>query len=538
MVMAISYSIPTAVSANQSTIPTNRLLKFRDQTNPNLLSSEPQYGGELIWGTSNPPSIINPILTHMSVSTSLVQLIFNGLVKKNPQGEIIPSLAESWDISDDHLTYTFYLRKNVRFHDGVELTAEDVKFTYELIVNDKVDSIYRSSLISVSHFDVLDKYTIRIVLKKDVQNFIHQLVRFIVPKHLLENEDVQNTKFNYQPIGSGPFKFQNWDKITNEIELVANKDYFEGRPYLDSILIKQYPNKNALWSALMRNEVDLVLFLSKKDYNILKDDPSYNVYRIPLEFNCAIIYNTQDAILNDFEVRKAIAHSIDRKKLISDVSIEGLESVGPLHPDALKGDHLLNLFEYNPHKAKVILMHRGWRDDNKDGILEKEGRDLEIKLLVYEQNEDFKKIVQVLHQRFADVGIKLSVLLYNDNLQLTDEFLQKHKPQAWIRFLSSRLSNKYVNLGYWYSQSSEFGRLWKYENKKFDEIYESGLIEKDVDERYKLYEEMHDIIYKDQPASFLFVPVSYHAVSEKFRNVDALFKHNMAVYTLSEWYLE
>src|SRR2546423_1280385 len=127
-------------------ILTSPLLAPAEETLPKTNVSRPSrphpYGGTLFWGTSNPPPIINPVLTQHSVSASIIPLIFDGLVRINSEEQIEPCLAKSWDISDDNLVYTFYLQKGVKFHDGVELTAEDVKFTYDRIEDPKVESAY------------------------------------------------------------------------------------------------------------------------------------------------------------------------------------------------------------------------------------------------------------------------------------------------------------------------------------------------------------------------------------------------------------
>ena len=219
---------------------------------------KPRYGGTLVWGVAYKPTIINPILTTQSVSASLQDLIFNQLIRLNAKGEIEPDLAQSWEISDDGLIYTFHLRKGVKFHDGVECTAEDVKFTFDKIIDPQINSPFRPPFQLVKEFKAIDKYTFEVVLNKPSTPFIYNLIRPIAPKHLLENRDLKNTAFNFQPIGTGPFKFKSWSK-DDQIILEYNPDYYEGRPYLDRIIVKTYSDSRQLWSALMRQEVDLVM---------------------------------------------------------------------------------------------------------------------------------------------------------------------------------------------------------------------------------------------------------------------------------------
>ncbi len=125
-----------------------------------VVTGAPHYGGTLVWGTINPPTIINPVLTSHSVSESILELLFDPLVRINGQGRVMPGLAQSWDISKDGLVYTFHLRRHVYFHDGVECTAEDVKFTYEAIREPSNKSTWRTSTELVKEWRVIDPYTI------------------------------------------------------------------------------------------------------------------------------------------------------------------------------------------------------------------------------------------------------------------------------------------------------------------------------------------------------------------------------------------
>jgi len=497
------------------------------------------YGGTLVWGTANRPTIINPILTNRSVSASLMELIFNKLVRLNHKGEIEPDLAESWEVSDDGLTYTFYLKKGVRFHDGVECNAEDVKFTYERIVDPKVNSAYRANYQLVEKWEVLDKYTLRIILKKPFAFFLYKLDREIAPKHLLENIDLDNTKFNYHPIGTGPFKFKEWHR-DDTIVLVANEDYFEGRPYLDRIVIKTYPDASQLWAALMRGEVDYMEFLEQKDYEIVKTDPTFKTYAIPVDYYFAIAYNLEDKILSDRRVRYAIAYVINRKELIQRVAGGyGKECLGPFYPESEFFYEGIEPFEYNPQRAKVLLSEADWQDIDNDGILEKNGEELGLKILVDERYDIFKKITMLIRQQLQEVGIKVTVILFNNKSQLTSEFLESKRPQMCLIYgFANRLVPYEAAMDWCSIFKIKAGRLWKYRNRDVDRFFESGQITKDKQKRKKMYKKIHQLIYTDQPACFLYFPVHFHAISSRFEGIDDFFCLNMPYYMIKEWYIK
>jgi len=472
--------------------------------------AQPNYGGTLVWGTTNEPTIINPVLTQHSVSAALMELIFDSLVRIDNRGNIIPGLAESWSVSDDRLEYTFHLRKNVFFHDGVECTAEDVKFTYESIRDPKNQSPWKTNTELVDRWNVIDAHTLKMTLRQPFTQILYKLVREIAPKHLLKGQELQSAATNYHPIGTGPFRFKSWDKTTNQIELQANPNYFEGRPYLDTIVVKTYPDNTSLWSGLMRGEVDFVKYLNWEDYQILEKDPSFKTYKIPWKMYCALVYNPQDPLLFDLEVRKAIAHGINTEKLMSVISGDGIRSTGPFHPKSEGFNPEVQPLEYNPIKARMMLMHRGWQDRDNDGIFEKGGRELELRILVDNRSDYYKRMAMMIRQQLSEIGIRVRLLLYDKEGDLTKNYLEEYKPQAWLRFFdgSGTQARSYEAAMNWYSLSGEFGKLWNYKNSEADKLFELARSAQNPVKQIQTYEQIHKIVYDDQPACFLFFPMS------------------------------
>jgi peptide/nickel transport system substrate-binding protein len=512
------------------------LRQAKAEVNPHLKNKP--YGGILIWGTKNRPTIINPILTTHSVSMSLQDLIFNKLVRLNAKGEIEPDLAEYWEISEDGLVYTFHLRKGVKFHDGVECTAEDIRFTYQAVCDPKTNSPYKSNFLLVDKWEVVDKYTFRIILKRPYIPLLYKMVMTIAPKHLLENVNLANTELNYYPIGTGSFKFKEWQK-DDTIILEANEEYFEGRPYLDRIIVKTYPDSSELWTALMRGEIDFMKFMEQKDYEIAKQDPAFNVYAIPIDYYFAVAYNLEDKILADKRVRYAIAYALNRKEMIKRVAGGyGVECIGPFYPESEFFYEGIEPFDYNPKKAKELLSEAGWEDIDKDGILEKDNSELEFKILIDKRSDIFKKIAMFIRQQLQEIGIKITVILYSDDSQLTPEFLESQKPQLHLIYgFADRLNPNEVTID-WYFNSKPRGRLWKYRNRDVDRLFELGQTTKDKQKRKKIYKKIHQLIYDDQPACFLFFPVHFHVVSARFAGVDDFFCLYMPDYTIKDWYIE
>src|SRR3990172_6553923 len=214
------------------------------------------YGDSLVIITYHAPTSINPLTSISGISALLADVVFDGLVRIGEDLEARPSLASSWQSSDNGLRWTFLLRRGVRFHDGVEFTARDVKFTLEEIVHSKSIGLYTGGLAGlIKSIQVKDRYTIEILLNRPSPSFIYNMEVGILPAHLLQGK-VPLEEFGLHPVGTGPFRFSQWDEY--EIVLDANRGFFLGRPYLDKIVVRIYPNQELAWARLMRGEGDLL----------------------------------------------------------------------------------------------------------------------------------------------------------------------------------------------------------------------------------------------------------------------------------------
>jgi len=202
-------------------------------------------------------SFLNPILSQDSASSEINSFVFNGLIKydRDLQG-FVGVLAESWKVEKgSEPVITFYLRKGILWHDGKEFTAEDVKFTYDKIMDEKTNTVRRSDYELVKKAEILDPYTFRVTYKQPFSPGLATWGMGIIPKHLLEKEDINTTKFNRRPVGTGPFRFIEW--VSDEkIVVEANPKYFEGRPNLDRIIYRIIPEPSLSEMELLTQGVD------------------------------------------------------------------------------------------------------------------------------------------------------------------------------------------------------------------------------------------------------------------------------------------
>lgn len=359
-------------------------------------------------------------------------------------------------------------------------------------------------------------------------------VREIIPKHILEGEDLRNCNFNFHPIGTGPFKFKEWGK-DNQIILEYNPDYYEGRPYLDRIIVKVYLDSLDLWTALMRGEVDYATFIEREDYEVVKLDPAFISFAIPCDYYYAILYNVADPLLADKKIRWAIAYGVDKKSLIERVAGGyGLECTGPFYPKSLGFNPEVLPFEYNPQKSLELLREAGWKDEDNDGILEKEGEELELRVLVDSRSEIYLRIIMAVRQQLQVIGIKTKVQLYDNEDMLTEEFLKRAKSQAHLKLLMAGWPD---DIDEWSSKSQRSGNARAYRNEEVDRLFESGEVIQDKEQSKMIYQKIHKLIYDDQPACFLYFPFVFHVVSVKFANTNEYFTLSMPTYTMKDWYM-
>ena len=273
-----------------------------------------EYGDILVIGDFGKPSPINPIITRSTISATLKDIIFEGLTKLDQSLNVEPNIAFSWNHSADGLKWTFHLRKNIKFHDGVELTAEDVKFTFDKILDPRNDSPYLNLLKNIKEVETKNRYQVEFELNYPIASLLFYLDVGILPKHHFNGKDITKDEFNYHPIGTGPFKLANWTE--NEIVLEAHKQYFLGRPYLEKITVRTYPSQSIVWAQLMKKELDLIFLTAPRNYKIVERLPDLKVHSFLSFYSYILAFNNRNELFKDNRVRHSINYAVNRKEII------------------------------------------------------------------------------------------------------------------------------------------------------------------------------------------------------------------------------
>jgi peptide/nickel transport system substrate-binding protein len=356
--------------------------------------------------------ILNPILQSDTVSGAITDRLFEPLVHEDPKtGAPYGVLAEKWDVSPDSLVYTFHLRDGVRFHDGQPLTAEDAKFTLDVLKTDKVKTTRTSNVEHVKDTEVVDPRTLKVTLTEPYCPFLDDLTALgILPKHLLGNSaNLNEDPFNLKPIGSGPFKFVEWVK-DDHITLTANDDYWGGKPGIERFILKPLKDRAAQMAQLKTGEVDLA-GLEPAEIAEAQAQPNLQILRYYAAGVTYLAYNNRLPGLNEAPVRQALNYAVDRPSLIKEVLLgEARPMASDIPPDSWAYNPDTPDYAFNPDKAKQMLDAAGWTV-GAGGIRQKNGTPLKVTMTTNSGAKIREAVVTIAQQQFKDIGVDSEIQL-------------------------------------------------------------------------------------------------------------------------------
>jgi peptide/nickel transport system substrate-binding protein len=482
----------------------------------------PAYGDALIAGSIGKPSVLISMLAGDSSSHQVAGLIFNGLIKYDTDLSITGDLAESWDISPDGLVITFYLKKGVKWTDGVEFTADDVMFGYKTIIKESTPTPYKEAYLQVSKAEVLDKYTFRVTYDKPFAPALATWGNLVVlPRHLLEGKDITKADFGRAPVGMGPYKFREW-RSDDGVILDANTDYFEGRPYIDRYIYKVIPDTATMFLELQAGGVDMmgltpIQYKKQTDTGFFRNN--FQKFRYPVPSYTYMGFNLKHPFFKDKRVRQAIAHAIDKMEIV-DVVLFGLgrPATGPYVPGTWYYNPDVKKYGYNQEKAKKLLKEAGWEDADGDGMLEKEGRPFEFTILTNMGNNLRKNTATIIQWRLKKIGIKVNIRVLEWSAFI-NEFIDKRRFEAVI--LGWSLGFEPDQYDIWHSSKTkekEFNFV-SYDNPEVDALLEKGRRTFDREERKKAYFRFQEILAEELPYIFLYVPDALPIVNSRFHGI-------------------
>ena len=334
-------------------------------------------------------------------------LLFNGLTAHNGDNEVVPSLAKSWEFDGETCTYTFHLEEQVRWHDGEPFTAGDVKFTIEAIMDPENGSENAPNYEDVEEITVLDEHTISFRLSAPNAAFLDYMTMAILPKHLLEGEDMQTSDFFRSPVGTGPYKLAGWDE-GQAITLVKNEDYFQGEPNIDTIVFKIVTDDNAKALQLRSGELDLALLTPKDARNFAGED-GFTCYDMKTSDYRGIMFNFWNEYWQkNRDLIPAVCYAIDREAIIQAVLLgQGMAAYGPLQRNIYNNENVEH-YDYSPEKAREVLEEAGCALGS-DGFYYRDGEKVGFVISVGAGDQVRLDIAQIAAQQLQAVGMDVTV---------------------------------------------------------------------------------------------------------------------------------
>ncbi len=484
-------------------------------------SKEPTSPNTIHIGSIGDAQRLIPMLASDSASGDISGWIFNGLVKYDKDLNLVGDLAESFTASPDCREVVFRLRKGVRWQDGKEFTAADVLFTYRKSIDPKVATPYSGDFERVETIEAPDDYTVRVTYKEPFAPGLASWGMGIIPKHILENADLNTTEFNRKPIGTGPYRIKEWT-TGQKIVLAANGEYFEGKPRVGEYVYRIIPDNATMFLELKAGGLDF-MGLSPLQYQRQSDTDYFkqyfNKFRYPAFAYTYLGYNLLDPRFADRRVRRGIAHAINRPSVIEGVLFGvGRPADQPVPPESWAYNPGVPRFEYNPEKARRLLAEAGWKDTNGDGILDKDGQPFRFTLMTNQGNNERAKTAEIVQRDLEKIGLKVEIRILEWQAFL-HQFIDKKKFEAII--LGWSLGRDPDSFDIWHSSKTKEGEFnfVSYSNPEVDRLLLEGRNTCDHDRRRAIYEKIHSLIAEDQPYTFLYYPDALPIVHKRFKGI-------------------
>lgn len=334
-------------------------------------------------------------------------LLFDGLTAHNGENEVVPALAKSWEFDEASCTYTFHLEEGVRWHDGEPFTAEDVKFTIEAIMDPENGSENAPNYEDVEEIKVVDETTVAFRLAAPNVAFLDYMTMAVLPKHLLEGENMQEADFFRAPVGTGPYELESWD-TGQAIVLVKNDAYFRGAPHIDRVIFKIVTDDNAKALQMESKEVDLAL-LTPKAAQSFADRAGYVCYDMETSDYRGILFNFQNEFWQkNRDIIPAVCYAIDRQAIIDAVLLgQGMPAYGPLQRNRYNNENV-EQYAYNPQKAREALEAAGCVM-GENGFYERNGEKLSFVISVGAGDQVRIDMAQAAAQQISQIGIECKV---------------------------------------------------------------------------------------------------------------------------------
>lgn len=511
-----------------------------------VTEAAPDYGGSFSEGLIGEPRFINPLLLQTDTDRDLAQLVFSGLLKNDGHGKLVPDLAETFAVSEDGLTYGFILRNDVKWHDGRKFTADDVLFTVTTAQNQDFSSPQMINWRGVEAVKT-GEFALEFRLKNPYAQFANNLTLGILPSHLWRDVKPSNfilSELNLKPVGTGPYQSDKLRKNRtgriDSYELTSNENYHLGEPFIERIKFKFFLSEEDAIQGFNLSGVEGIGGISALNINGLRFPGKVEIRNLKIPRYFSVFFNqNQSEPVSDKNVRLALAHSVNKDKILETIGGNGLKIDSPILPEIFDDfNRNIKIYDFNPEFSKQILDNSGWKDSDGDGILDKNGKKLELTLVVPSRNEQIK-VSEQLERDWEGIGAAVNLAQVGVS-ELQQNYIQ---PRSYEMLLFGEVLNLDPDpFSFWHSsQKKDPGlNLALYDNKGADKLLEEARQALNPVARISKYNDFQNLVIEDLSAIFLYSTNFIYAKPKKVKGFEdeLLGLPSERFVNVHKWYIE
>lgn len=479
---------------------------------------EQRTGGRLVRRLEGDVNTLNYLLQATDDERQVLQYIFDPLIDFDQNLEAIPGTVAKWEIEDGGKAYVLHLDPRAVFSDGRPVTSADVIFTLEKILDSQspqfaawFDGLDRAQTKAI------DERTVRVVFQ---QPRVTQLFAFnigVLPKHIYEKGDITKSR---AVVSNGPYVLQRRD-TNKSIVLARNPHYWREKPAIESVVFRVIADDNVAWSALKRGDIHVMrvtndVWWREVDSPVVKQRlTAYPVYSF--QYNC-VPWNLKDPLFQDVRVRRAMAMAFNRQDVIDRLYHGHARAVsGPFFPDSWAYNPDVHPIEFNPTGAAALLASAGWRDTNKDGILDRDGKPFSFTMLIPSGNNTSADQAQVFQESLRKIGVEMSITTL-DSTAFFDRILKGNFQAVLVGWVADPDPDPY-SLFHSSQQPPNGLNVVHYVNAEADQLLDQGRTTFDRARRVEIYHQLHELLATDQPTMWTVQVEEQWVVDKRVQNV-------------------
>ena len=483
---------------------------------------KPVDGGRIVLGTIGEPSNLNPYISTDASSHEVAGEILVAPLRYSKNLELEPWAAESWTVSPDGRRLEFTLRKGILWEDGVELTADDVVFTVQTAADPKVASPYAEDFLRIKSIRALDRYRFEAVYDEYYARAEASFASAILPRHILEGQEVRGHAFSRRPVGAGPYRLKAWEP-GSRLTLEASPTYFMGRPHIDQIIYRVIPDSGTMFMEMRAGRLDM-MGLSPEQYLRQTNTPEWNEncrkYRYLASAYVYLGFNMEHPFFKDKRVRWAVSRAISREELVKGALLgQGVPAFGPYKPGTAFYHPTLRPVEQDLAESARLLKEAGFEDRDGDGILDRDGKPFAFTILTNQGNAERILAAIIIQSHLKKLGIDVQVRTV-EWAAFIREFVNKGLFDAVI--LGWTISPDPDLYQVWHSSQAVPGGLnfTHFKDKSLDDLLDRGRRTADRQERFSIYCRVQEILAAEQPYAFLYVGYALPVVHRRFQGIE------------------